>query len=206
MFCRHCGARTARTCAPYAHSCGPLGSRHGGDGGASQERSRHGHGLIVTIELNVMCRSRSVTKLRSLRTRVADDTPWDLGDRYRTVGGVGPLPDNFVPDLWRCIASSRAPHLAFDIPRRILQEYCEPILNKRSIKAVGRLWSYGWHIDRYGLRVAGPRYALSIDPRSLSKIDSEYSLNKRAVCAGKYQVPGVVVILRSRAPGARGSP
>ena len=141
MFCRHCGARTARTCAPYAHSCGPLGSRHGGDGGASQERSRHGHGLIVTIELNVMCRSRSVTKLRSLRTRVADDTPWDLGDRYRTVGGVGPLPDNFVPDLWRCIASSRAPHLAFDIPRRILQEYCEPILNKRSIKAVGRLWS-----------------------------------------------------------------
>ena len=99
-----------------------------------------------------------------------------------------------------------APRLAFDIPRRILQEYCEPILNKRSIKAVGRLWSYGWHIDRYGLRVAGPRYALSIDPRSLSKIDSEYSLNKRAVCAGKYQVPGVVVILRSRAPGARGSP
>ena len=80
-----------------------------------------------------------MTKLRSLRTRVADDTPWDLGDRYRTVGGVGPLPDNFVPDLWRCIASSRAPHLAFDIPRRMLHEHSEIIVNGRRTKTAGGL-------------------------------------------------------------------
>ena len=117
-------------------------------------------------------------------------------------GGVAVLPGGGVGRN----ADLATPHLELDILRRILQEYRELILNKRSIKATRGLWSYGWHIDRYGLRLAGPRYALSIDPRSLSKIDSEYSLNKRAVCAGEYQVPGVVVILRSRAPGARGSP
>ena len=85
-----------------------------------------------------------------------------------------------------------APHLELDIPRRILQEYRELILNKRSIKATRGLWSYGWHIDRYGLRLAGPQYALSIDTRSLSKADSEYSLDKRAVSAGEYRIPGVV--------------
>ena len=84
------------------------------------------------------------------------------------------------------------PHLELGIPRRVLQEYRELILNKRSIKATRGLWPYGWHIDRYGLRLAGPQYALSIDTRSLSKADSEYSLDKRAVSAGEYRIPGVV--------------
>ena len=82
----------------------------------------------------------------------------------------------------------QSPHLELDIPRRILQEYRELILNKRSIKATRGLWSYGWHIDRYGLRLAGPQYGLSIDTRSLSKADSEYSLDKRAVSAGFHEL------------------
>ena len=80
---------------------------------------------------------------------------------------------------------SRSPSGIQYSPAHIVQEYREHTLNKRSIKATREMCSYGWHIDRYGLRLAGPQYALSIDPRSLSKADSEYSLNKRAVSAGK---------------------
>ena len=86
------------------------------------------------------------------------------------------------------------PHLGLDIPRRILlQEYRELILNKQSIKATRGLWSYGWHIDRYGLRLAGPRYALWMDPPRLLIADSEFSHRNRAVCTGEYRIPGVVV-------------
>ena len=80
----------------------------------------------------------------------------------------------FEPKLQRLF--SQTPHLELDIPRRILQEYRELILNKQSIKATRGLWSYGWHIDRYGLRLAGPRYGRT--PRLLI-VDSQFSHRKR---------------------------
>ena len=87
-----------------------------------------------------------------------------------------------------------SPQPGFNISRRILHEEREQILSEGSINAAGSLCLFGWHIDRYGLRLAGPRYALWMDPPRLLIVDSEFSHRNRAVSAGEYRIPGVVVI------------
>ena len=49
----------------------------------------------------------------------------------------------------------------FNIPKCKVREYCESIRESTKDKDGARI---GWHTDREGLRLAGPRFALSIDP------------------------------------------
>ena len=86
-----------------------------------------------------------------------------------------------------------SPHLGFDIPRCILHDYDEKTLNQRSINAAGPSKE---HIEAQPIGGRTDQYATqknTMSPPRLLILYTEYTHVIRAVCAGEYRDPVVVL-------------